>query len=441
MTAQAGLADLRLPRSRADIANIQSERKRHAVSQAKRSHFFRGKLDHVDLNRLDDPQEWQKIPILDKDMLRAMSDREFYDDFCIAPEKGDRVAQFWRSGGSTGQPLFYPRTRRDLDFASSGFARVLACAGVDPSARVHCSFPLGIHPAGQMLARAAEAYGACVLLAGAGTTTPSALQLELLTRLSPQVWMGMSSYGLHLANLSEQLEIDLAAGSVETVICSAETLSAAKREKLQRMWGAKVRDSFGMTEAGMMAAEDGEVDGFRIWTDLFYVEVVDQETRHPVSEGEVGALVVTPLFTNHATPFLRWLSGDLVTYRSEGPGDGPFSVFPIVKHAHRTAGFFKIDGININHSELEDFVFRDIVVNDFKCEALTRGDRDVLCLSLELKRGIDQIPARERIEREIKKAFEVSVEVVLLELGTLATEFESSIKAPRIVDRRSTQGR
>jgi phenylacetate-CoA ligase len=436
VTDHKAIAELRLPRSRAEIATIQAERKRHAVAQAKRSHFFKGKLDHVDPDRLDDPEEWQKIPILDKDMLRALSDREFYEDFCVAPDKGDHVSQFWRSGGSTGAPLFYPRTRRDLEVALNGFARVYACAGVDPSARVHCSFPLGIHPAGQMMARAAEWFGACVLLAGAGTTTPSPMQLELIKRLAPRVWMGMSSYGLHLANLADQLEIDLAAGSVETVICSAETLSTAKREKLQRMWGAKVRDSFGMTEAGMMGAEDGEADGFRIWTDLFFVEVVDQETRRPVPEGDVGALVVTPLFTNNATPFLRWLSGDLVTYRSEGPGHGPFSVFPVVKHAHRTAGFFKIRGININHSELEDFVFRDVAVNDFKCEALTRGDQDVLRLSVELKRGVDQTRACEQIERDIKNTFEISAEIVLLELGTLAKEFESSIKAPRVVDRR-----
>ena len=28
---------------------------------------------------LDQPDEWQKIPILDKDLLRGMSDRDFYE--------------------------------------------------------------------------------------------------------------------------------------------------------------------------------------------------------------------------------------------------------------------------------------------------------------------------------------------------------------------------
>ena len=175
------------------------------------------------------------------------------------------------------------------------------------------SFPLGIHPVGQMLARAASTRGIAVNWAGSGTTTPSAMQLELIERLRPTIWMGMSSYGLQLANLAEARGLNLAARSIETVLCSAEPLSDAKREKLARQWGARVRDTFGMTEAGMMGAEDEAGRGFRIWTDMFLVEVLDPDTHAPVAEGQVGSLVVTPLWTNNVTPFLRWSSGDLVT--------------------------------------------------------------------------------------------------------------------------------
>ena len=80
------LADL--PKSRAQIERIQSDRKKHALAQARRAPFFQGKLDHVNAERLDDPDEWRKIPILDKDMLRRLGDREFYDHFCVAPDDG-----------------------------------------------------------------------------------------------------------------------------------------------------------------------------------------------------------------------------------------------------------------------------------------------------------------------------------------------------------------
>jgi len=407
-----------------------------AVRQARRAAFYRGKLDHIDLSQLDDPAEWAKIPLLDKDMLRGISDDEFYRDFCLPPARGHHIAQYWRSGGATGRPLFYPRSDIDIEVAMRGFARVYACAGGAPPQNVHCAFPLGIHPVGLMMARAAEFTGFGTLMAGAGTTTPSALQIELIDRLRPDIFVGMSSYALHLANLADQSGVNLREGSVRLMICSAEPLSAAKREKLRRMWGATVRDSFGMTEAGMMGCEDGQAEGFRVWSDLFLVEVLDAQTRLPVPDGEVGALVVTPLFTNTITPFLRWMSGDMVTLRHDAPGDGPFSIFPVLRHAHRTSGFFKIRGININHGEFEDFMFSLSSINDFKCEALTRGDLDVLRVCIELKRGVEIRDETAMVEREIKRVFEITSEVEVLERGTLAREFEAAIKAPRMRDLR-----
>ena len=179
-----------------------------------------------------------------------------------------------------------------------------------------------------------------------------------------------------------------------------------------------------MTEAGMMAAEDGDAEGFRLWSDLFFVEAIDPTSGAAVVDGEAGALVVTPLFTNNITPFLRWSSGDVVTLRDNAPGRGPFSVFPLMHHAHRASEFIKIRGINIDHGEFEDFMFRMAVVNDFKCEAVTAGALDQLRVCIEVRREVDPAGAVAEVEQEIKRMFEISPQVVTLELGTLAREFE-----------------
>ena len=423
-----------LPGTRAEIERIQSERKRRALTQARRAPFYAGKLEHVNADRLDDPDEWRKIPILDKETLRKLEDREFYEKFCIAPDDG--IAEYWRSGGATGTPLFYPRSYGDIAAAMIGFARIYDCTNCGRGGRAHVSFPLGIHPVGQMLARAASTRGIAVNWAGSGTTTPSALQLELIDRLRPTIWMGMSSYGLHLANLAEARGLDLAARSIETVLCSAEPLSDAKREKLARQWGAQVRDTFGMTEAGMMGAEDEAGRGFRIWTDMFVVEVLDPDTYVPVAEGNVGCLVVTPLWTNNVTPFLRWSSGDLVTWQRGDDDTGPFSVFPLIKHAHRTSGFFKIRGVNINHSDFEDFIFRNVDISDFKAELVTERDLEAMVLSVEVRRGVDATAMVEALTSAVRNQFEVTPRIVVVETGSLAKEFEASVKMPRFSDRR-----
>ncbi len=431
---------LPIPKSRQEIRRIQSYRKRAAVEQALRSRFWQRRIPKgISLEKLDKPEVWRSIPILDKDTLRALTDAEFYGEFCVSGHDG--IAEYWRSGGVTGQPLFYPRSYRDIEYGLEAFARTFDCAGARHGDSAHVSFPMGIHPVGQIFARCAASRGITVNWAGAGTSTPSALQIELIRRLKPTLWLGMSSYALHLANLAEGRGLDL---RIDKLMTSAEPVSQAKRTKIERSWGAKLTDTFGMTEAGMMGAEwekDKPGSGFRIWTDMYHIEVLDPKTLEPAKEGEIGTLVVTALWSNNVTPFLRWSSGDLVTYSEaddaeKGEKAGAFSVFPRIKHAHRTAGFFKIRGINIGHQDLEDFMFRRIEVGDFRAEALSEGGNDILRLSIEIRRGANPQVLVKVLATEIKQTFELVPQVVVLEPGTLAKEFEANVKAARFVDRR-----
>src|SRR5437870_896166 len=423
---------LKLPKSRAEIRRLQTERKRFAVEQARRAPFWRSKLEHINPDRLEHPDEWRRIPILDKDTLRALSDQQFYSEFCITPSEG--IQEYWRSGGVTGQPLFYPRSYRDMEYGLEAFARTFDCAGAEHGDRAHISFPLGIHPVGQVFARCAASRGITVNWAGSGASTPSALQLELIQRLKPTIWLGMSSYALHLANLAEAKGMDLS--SVKRVMTSAEPVSQAKRDKIERSWGARLTDTFGMTEAGMMGAEDKPGAGFRIWSDMYFIEVLDPKSLEPVKEGETGTLIVTSLWSNNVTPFLRWSSGDLVTYSEADDGAGPFAVFPRIRHAHRTTGFFKVRGVNLGHQDLEDFMFRHLEIGDFRAEALNEGDNDVLRLSIEVRRHADTVAICAAVAAAMKDKFELAPQVVVLETGTLAKEFEANIKASRFVDRR-----
>ena len=429
---------LPMPRSRAEIERIQSERKRNAFELAKKASWYEGKLDAIDPDKLDDPSEWEKIPILDKDTLRRFNHSAFLDNLCIIPS--GEIAEYWRSGGSTGQPVFYPRTFDDLRYAELSWGRSFPCIGIGSGDLCHISFPLGVHPAGQVWARSAKLFGVGMVWAGAGNAYPSALQLELIQNLKPTVFIGMSSFALHLANLAEAKGIDLSSCSVRKMICSAETLSNAKREKLSRMWGAEVFDVFGMSEAGLMGAETSAHDGIHIWTDMYFIEVVDLETGKSVPQGEIGTLCVTPLWTNHATPFLRWNSGDLVSYVPRSKGSGKFAeLFPMIRHANRTTGFFKIRGVNVNHAEFEDFIFRIPEVLDFQAVLVTdeASDREGLKVLLELKGVVQETQFCAGLASQIKSTFEVTPSVDVLPRGALASEFERAMKAPRFVDRRT----
>jgi len=429
-----GPVDLHVPADAAAIGAIHAERLPRAIAQARRAPWYAGKLDGIDLDRVADPQtradEWAKVPILDKEMLREVGVDRFNSQFLIPDHPP--IAEYWRSGGATGVPLFYPRSQEDMDWTMAQLCRCWALAGARPGDVAHVSFPLGVHPAGHLWARSANACGLGVMWAGSGANTPSHTQLDLIRMQQPTVWMGMPSYGLHLANLAAARGIDLAGGSVRKVLVGAEALSKAKREKLERMWGAEVHDLFGMTEVGIPGGDSVHHEGFHVWSDQFYFEVVDEESGLPVAEGEPGLMLITPLFTNNATPFLRWSSGDIVTISRDHSLDGPFGVFPVMRHAHRTAGFWKVRGININHAELEDLLFSMPDVDDFRIVARTKGALENIVVELESQAsGVES-----DVAAHIKQVFEVTPEVQRLDQGTLAGIFESSVKAPRFVDER-----
>ena len=424
--------DFRWPASAKEIHSVQSQRKRVAVERALRSPFLKKRLPKLDLDRLDEPEVWRRIPLLTKEDLRQIPPERFHDEFCIQPRT--KVVEYWRSGGATGRPLFYPRSAEDMVHGLLAFERAWALIGATPDDCAHISFPLGVHPVAHLYARAAINLGIGTVWCGAGNNTPSEVQLELIDQLRPTVWLGMASYGLHLANLAETRGFDLASSSVKKIIVAAEPLSPVKRQKLETAWGAEVFDHFGMTEGAFVAGEGVGHHGLHIWADLFYLEVVDENSGEPVPEGEVGALVVTPLWNNSMTPFLRWSSGDLVSLSNAEkiPNEMPWSVFPLLRHARRTIGFFKVRGVNINHADLEDAMFRDPAVVDFRAEVTSEGDNDVFHLFMELKSG----NARDRVIDTIRKTFQVTPQVTLLQRGTLAREFEASVKAPRFVDKR-----
>jgi phenylacetate-CoA ligase len=416
--------DLSWPASVSHLERIQRERMQIALERARQSPFLKKRIPAGNAQDI-----WRRIPLLTKEELRAIPPERFHDEFCIQPRT--RVVEYWRSGGATGRPLFYPRSAEDMVHGLLAFERAWALIGATPDDCAHISFPLGVHPVAHLYARSAINHGIGTIWCGAGTNTPSEVQLELIDQLKPTVWLGMASYGLHLANLAEAKDFDLKNSTVKKIIVAAEPLSPVKRKKLEDAWGAEVFDHFGMTEAAFVAGEGVGHHGLHVWADQFYVEVVDEKTGDPVPEGEVGSLVVTPLWNNTMTPFLRWCSGDLVSLASKGEGQHPWSIFPMLKHARRTLGFFKVRGVNINHADLEDALFRDPEVVDFRAEVLNDGDNDLLHLFIESRSSIEA-----RIADAVRKAFQVNPRITLLPRGTIAREFEAAVKPPRFVDKR-----
>ncbi len=103
----------------------------------------------------------------------------------------------------------------------------------------------------------------------------------------------------------------------------------------------------------------------------------------------------------------------------------------MLRHARRTVGFFKVRGVNINHADLEDTLFRDPDVVDFRAEVANDGGNDVLRLFVEMRS-----PGEPRVIESVRTTFQITPQVSLLPRGTIAKDFEAAVKAPRFVDKR-----
>src|SRR6185436_14090216 len=131
--------NLHWPRSLSELQRIQRERKQVAVERARQSSFLKKRIPQGKAEDI-----WHRIPLLTKEELRQIPPERFHDEFCIQPRV--RTVEYWRSGGATGRPLFYPRSAEDMAWNLLAFQRAFAIIGASAGDCAHISFPLGVHP-------------------------------------------------------------------------------------------------------------------------------------------------------------------------------------------------------------------------------------------------------------------------------------------------------
>ena len=97
---------------------------------------------------------------------------------------------------------------------------------------------------------------------------------------------------------------------------------AATRERIQELWGARLVEFYGCTEAsphvGGFSCPHSQEPGGPVTThlleDVQVWEVVDPQTRKPLPDGERGLTVCTNL-NSESSPQLRFLVGDYTVLR------------------------------------------------------------------------------------------------------------------------------
>lgn len=268
-----------------------------ALAQA--SEFYRGRIPPA----IPNLEEMKNIPFTSKEDLRQHSP---FGLLCV-----DRIElyQYHESFGTTGTPISTWFTRDDME----QIARILSCWGVNlnENDRVLIRFPYAISSPAHQLHAAAHLCNACVIpVSSRNLISPFPRVLEIMKKLEVTVLAGLPLQAVLLAETAEILGMHPSADFPHLrAICTAgEPLPDARRRLIEEIWGVPVYDHYGMTELGPTVLECTYKNP-HLAEDSFYLELLDEELREEVPEGEVGQIVITSL-KRRANPLIRYITGD-----------------------------------------------------------------------------------------------------------------------------------
>ncbi len=423
-------------RDRTALRALQGERLRALVAYITgRNRFYTGKLEAagVDLDALRLPDDLSALPLTTKAELIA--DQSAFPPWGSAlTEPLGAYCRYNQTSSTTGQPLRWLDTRDSWQWALECWKAVYEGAGV--SARDRIFFPFSFGP---FLGFWTAFDAACQLgahsIPGGGMSTDQ--RLAIVDTLGPTVVCCTPTYALRLAEVAERGEHRLAASAVRVLIVAGEPGGSipAVRDRIERSWGARVIDHYGLTEVGPLAFECLEAPGFQHLNEReFICEVIDPETGDAAAPGRIGELVVTNL-GRLASPVIRYRTGDLVVRGADPCPCGRIYARIEGGVLARSDDMVNVRGVNVYPAAIESVV-RDVpAVTEFRATVSRDGAMRSLSLEVEVAPGADDPgDVAQIVSQGLRRALGLSVPVHLVGAGTLP-RFEMKARRFVVADR------
>lgn len=363
--------------------------------------FYRDRFKAIgfEFGDLKTEEDFQRLPILEKEDIREHSNDLFNPDF---DRESLTVAT---TGGTTGLPL---KTYNDPHVHLSSMSwRMLGWWGVTPadnSAYLYRAVPTGMHKLKTDIALwpTQRAY----IAAADMTLDRMECFYRKLLRIQPKYLVGYVGAIDEFSRFLESREYQIP--SLKVVWTTSAPLPESKRSQYQRVFSCPVYTQYGSCEFYWIAAECKEQNGLHIGTDIRHVDVVDGTV--PVGSGQFGDLLVTNL-TNYAFPLLRYRVGDRGRLLKHNCSCGlPFPMMDYVKGRVSDSIRFR-DGTTIP-GEYWTTIFDDFTDSVKAFQVLQKSDYS-LVISYEAIEGADATMAvnvvgsriREKLRERIPLSF------------------------------------
>jgi len=420
--------------SRESLRALQSERLVRLVARLyQHVPFYRERMHAKGVSPADirGIEDLPKLPFTTKDDMR-----DVYPLGLLAVPLTE-IEEIHASSGTTGKPVIDAYTRNDLDIWGEVMGRTLEMGGATSADIVQNAYGYGLFTGGLGVHYGAHNIHATVIPISGGNTRR---QLAIMQDFGSTVLACTPSYSLYLAEAAREEGLDPAKFTLKYGYFGAEPWSEAMRTEIEKNFGIKAYDIYGLTEiiGPGVASECVEQAGMHINEDHFYPEIINPETGEVLPDGEKGELVITTI-SKTGTPILRYRTRDITYLMREKCACGRTTV-RMHRLFGRTDDMLIIRGVNVFPSQIEEVLLRfESIEPHYQLIVDRKEHLDNLEVQIEMTSELFSDEVRDlegiehRIESEIASALGIHAKVRLVEPKTIP---RSEGKAVRIIDKR-----
>lgn len=376
------------------------------------AHKFRSAGVHVSaMNGVED--FIRQVPFTLKDELLAdrLEHPPFGTHLTQPLESYTRFCQ--TSGTSSGQPVAWLDTPESWEAMLACWRRVYEAADLVKGAdRIFFAFSFG--PFLGFWTAYEAAIGHYLTIPSGGLSSQA--RLEMMARYGATVLCCTPTYALRLGEMiGEASGVDRAALRISKVIVAGEPGGSIPevRERIEKLWGARVYDHHGMTEVGPVSYETTDEPGQLVVIEEAYLaEVIDSATGLEVEDGQHGELVLSTL-DRTAGPLLRYRTGDWVKKRLH---EGRLTLEGGV--LSRVDDMVVVRGVNVYPSAVEAVVRGFDEVVEFMVEQRKVEAMDEIELLIEVPGNVSKSLLK-RLESKLRDTFSMRIPVRVADDGSL----------------------
>ena len=340
--------------------------------------------------------------------------------------------RYHQTSGTTGTPLKVLDTEQSWQWWARCWAYFLTAIGIDANERIFAAFGFG-----PFIGFWAAVEGARVVeaLMVPGGNQDSKQRLQLIDQTRCTALFATPTYALRLAEVAEEIQMDLSGSAVRTTIHAGEPGASvpATKQRIEAAWGARCYDHAGASEVGAHSFECiAQPGGIHVNEAEFIAEVIDPDTGHPVDPGARGELVLTNL-GRIGYPVIRYRTGDMVELAYDRCACGRTFARALGGIIGRRDDMLTVKGVNIYPSAIENLIRQCELVTEFRCTVTRQGSLDTLLIELETRHPQHTAEACAQVQTALHEALGLKARVEAVSADSLP-RFE--LKAKRFFDQR-----